>query len=120
MRFRRAEFNAGQLIEETRRLAGANPYKQTRHRYYRNTFTENSCLLGQAITNLGYRWPLLFERVPRKSKAITTLLREMSIHATEDEKHWLTSVQCNHDVGFGWRQSVKEADKLTPIFPYYG
>ncbi|BCP41399.1 hypothetical protein MINTMi27_14920 [Mycobacterium intracellulare] len=90
------------LIREVRRIAAANPdfvYSNSLCQYIDNDNGGGSCIMGQALFNLGYlATPDRRDRVlDLEGKAISEVLLGLEIEVDTGEGYWLNEVQAAQD-----------------------
>ena len=99
------------LIDETRKVAEANPrfvYDEAACRYVKNG--KPSCLIGHALWNLG----LINEGFEvNNSNAIVawSVLRDLGVKVSCYEEDWLSCAQSSQDSEQSWGRAVTHADE---------
>jgi len=104
---------ATDIIAEVHRLAEADPgnrYLEADCYYTMGACTNGSsgCIMGQALTALGYG-EMLAHLDAEAPKGIERALARLGITAERDEIAWLETVQHWQDRGDPWREAVKRA-----------
>lgn len=78
-----------------------------KHCYYNEGECDNKsigCIIGQAFKMCEYPIPLRYER-----RSVDTVLEDLGIDATEDQKLWLCRVQASQDCGDTWSIALSKA-----------